>query len=350
MNIIPISPSRAVPQIADALADQQAVMLWGPPGCAKSQIAQLIANLHFDSHLIDIRLATTPPEDFHIPVPNMAERCIDWFPTRRMPNVARDGERGIVLLDEITSAAPANAITGYQFALDRRVGDTPVPDGWGVMAAGNRQGDRGIAYTMGTALANRFVHFMFDPSDASTSKDWVSDFAVICAERGINPLVSSFIQFSPQSLYEMPKPGDVAFPTLRAWERLGSACDRYDARGEKVPRETITGRVGIKHGESFLAFMRHRDEVPSFAEIVSDPEGATCPSPKTHLGACFYVVGMLCHHMTENNFASVSKYLKRLPEEIDAAAVGLLKKETREKILRTRHGQDWLVRVQHLLA
>lgn len=349
MNIIPVTPSTAIPQIADALMNQESVMLWGPPGCAKSQVGQQIADIYFDKHLIDIRLATTPPEDFHIPVPNMADRCIDWFPTRRMPNVERDGERGLMMLDEITSAPPANSVVGYQFALDRKVGDTALPPGWGVLAAGNRQGDRGVAYAMPLPLSNRFLHFLFDPSHPDTKEQWVKDFASLCAERSINPMVSSFIQFSPKSLFEMPKPGDMVFPTLRAWEKLGKSCDSYEKRGQDVPRETVTGRVGIVHGESFLAYMRHRDEVPQFAEIVSDPEGARCPTAK-QLGACFYVVGMLCYHTSPDNFASVSKYLKRLPEEIDSAAVGLLKKETREKILLTRAGQDWLVRVQHLLA
>jgi hypothetical protein len=344
-----ITPSRAIPIIAEALADHQSVMLWGPPGCAKSDVARQIAAMHFDEHLIDIRLATTPPEDFHLPVPNMEDRVIDWLPTRRLPNEKRDGKRGILLLDEITSAPPASATLGYQLCLDRKCGDTPVPDGWGIMAAGNRQGDRGVTYTMPAPLSNRFMHFLFDPSDPVVMPDWVKDYASYCAETRTNPLVSAFIQFCPDALYNAPKPGDVAFPTLRSWSMLARACDRADARNQIVADEIAIGTVGAVQGRSFLAFCQHRAEVPTFAEIVADPVHARCPTTK-NLGACFFVVGMLCHHMTGANFAACSKYLARLPAEIDAAAVGMMRHDTRADVLMSRAGQDWLVRIQHLLA
>ena len=348
-GLLSITPRRAVPIIAQILKTKQSVMLWGPPGCAKSDIFRLIAKNYFDDHLIDIRLATTPPEDFHLPVPNMEERVIDWFPTRRLPNVKRDGERGVLLLDEITSAPPANAILGYQISLDRKCGDTPIPNGWGVGAAGNRQGDRGITYTMPAPLANRFIHFLFDPSDPATSAEWVRDYSAYCAERMSNPIVSAFIQFSPESLYNPPRPGEVAFPTLRSGSLLAKACDAAEEAGEELPREIAIGTVGNVQATSFMAFMKHRNDVPTFEEIFSNPENTRLPTTK-NIGACFFVVGMLCHNMTSENFAQCSKYLERLPAELDSAAVGMMREETRRDVLMSRSGMQWLVRMQHLLA
>lgn len=344
-----ITPSRAVPIIAQLLRIKQSVMLWGPPGCAKSDIARLIAAHYFDAKLIDIRLATTPPEDFHLPVPNMAEQVIDWLPTRRLPNEQRDGKKGILLLDEITSAPPASATLGYQLCLDRKCGDTIIPEGWGIMAAGNRQGDRGVTYSMPAPLANRFVHFLFDPSDPATASEWVRDFTTYTAENEGNAIISAFIQFSPDSLYHAPKPGEVCFPTLRAWSMLGRALDQADTDGAPIAPETVTGTVGNVEGQSFLAFLKHKDNVPTFAEIVAAPTSARCPTTKD-IGACFFVVGMLCHNMTGANFAQCSKYLARLPAEIDAAAVGMMREETRRDVLMSQSGQQWLVRVQHLLS
>jgi hypothetical protein len=136
---------------------------------------------------------------------------------------------------------------------------------------------------------------------------------------------------------------------LRSWTRLAPAIDRAEARGEEVAPETVTGRVGMKHGKSFLAFLAHRHEVPSFAEIVADPKNTSCPTTK-QLGACFFVTGMICHHVTGANFKQVSEYLKRLPAEIDAAAVGMMKPEKRKEILMSQSGQAWLQRVQHIIA
>lgn len=348
-GLISTTPTRAIPMITRALKRQQSVMLWGPAGCAKSDVARQIAARDFDNHMIDIRLGTTPPENLHLPVPNMTDKCIDWFPTRLLPDVKRDGKNGVFFMDEITSANNANAITGYQIALDRRCGDTIFPDGWAIMAAGNRAADKGITFKMSDPLANRFIHFEFDPMNPATAADWLHDYAAHCAETSANPIVSAFLQFDPSAIYQTPRPGEVAFPTLRSWSMLGRNLDQCEALGQKIDREEITGTIGNVKGAAFQAFLAHRDEVPSFPEIVADPTGARCPTTK-NIGACFFVVGMLCHHMSGTNFAQCSKYLKRLPQEIDAAAVGMMSLEKKRDILISRSGQEWLVRVQHILA
>lgn len=348
-GLLSTTPKQAVPMMIDAMEDHQSIMLWGPPGSAKSDIARMIAKLAFDGNICDIRLATTPPEDFHLPVPNMEDRVIDWFPTRMLPNEKRDGKKGVLLLDELTSAPPASATLGYQVCLDRRCGDTPIPNGWGIMAAGNRMGDRGVVYTMPAPLANRFIHFEFNPLDPRVSEQWVNDYTEYCTESDANPIVTAYIRFAPDSLYQPPQPGEVAFPTLRSWSMLARAVDRSEKRGELLAPEIAVGTVGNVKAQAFMAFLKHKEEVPTFAEIVADPTHARCPSVK-NLGACFFVVGMLCHNMTGANFAQCSKYLERLPNEIDAAAVGMMKQETRAAVLMTQAGQRWIVRVQHLLA
>jgi MoxR-like ATPase len=57
-----------------------------------------------------------------------------------------------------TSAPPTVSAAAYQLILDRRLGDYVVPEGWVIFAAGNRQGDRGVTYSMPAPLANRFSH------------------------------------------------------------------------------------------------------------------------------------------------------------------------------------------------
>jgi hypothetical protein len=47
--------------------------------------------------------------------------------------------------------------------LDRAVGEYRLPDGWSVYAAGTREGDRAVISRLSSALANRFVHLVFEP-------------------------------------------------------------------------------------------------------------------------------------------------------------------------------------------
>lgn len=351
-GLVSITPRRAIPQILDELQAKKSVMLWGPPGCGKSDIGRQIAKIGFDDILIDCRLSHHDPSDFHIPMVDVhnKKKIAEWWPTDLLPFEGSDfPERGLILLDEITSALPGQAIIGYQLTQDRALGRSRIKSGWGIMAAGNRQGDRGIVYTMSSPQANRFQHFEFNPADPAVRAEWVIDFAYYAAEHGLNPIVSSFVQFCPDLLYQMPKSGEVAFPTLRSWTNLAESMDRAEARKENIEPETVIGRIGNAAAQSFLAYTKHKDDVPVFEEIVADPTGARCPTAKK-LGACFFVVGMLCHKMTGANFAQCSKYLQRLPDEIDAAAVGMMKESVRRDVLMSRAGQAWLCRVQSLLA
>ena len=53
------------------------------------------------------------------------------------------------------SAPPSVSAAAYQLILDRKLGEYEVPTGWAIIAAGNRQGDRGVTYSMPAPLANR---------------------------------------------------------------------------------------------------------------------------------------------------------------------------------------------------
>lgn len=350
-GLISTTPRRVIPEILDDLAGGDSVMLWGPAGCAKSAIALKIANDHYDGHLIDCRLATHDPADFHLPVPNIERQVVEWWVTEILPNIELHGERGILLLDELSSAAPAQAIVGYQLALDRALGRYQIPQKWGIIAAGNRLGDRGIAYAMASPLANRFEHYELDPSteNKDLNLEWVSDFCYDHAENDRNPLVSAFIQSCPDMLYRSPKQGQVSFPTLRSWTKLSYAVDRAEQREQRISRTKCIGRVGIEAAEKFLTFVAHKDEVPTYEEICINPTTARCPSAK-NLGACFYVVGQLCYKVTATTFPAVSKYLARLPDEIDAAAVGMMSEKKKAEILGSKAGSAWLQRVHQLIT
>ena len=142
-----------------ALVEQKVpTFLWGAPGIGKSSIVKQIAkekNIGF----IDLRLALMDPTDLKgIPFYEKDSHTALWAPPAFLP---REGE-GILFLDELNTAAPSVQASAYQLILDRRVGEYELPDGWAIVSAGNREGDRGVTYRMPAPLANRFVHFEMD--------------------------------------------------------------------------------------------------------------------------------------------------------------------------------------------
>ena len=234
------------------------VMLWGPPGVGKSQIIAGIARAH-GVRLIDIRLSQMEPTDLR-GVPFRKGDLVEWSVPALLPDAARHGERGILFLDEITSASPTVTAAAYQLILDRRLGEYRVPPGWVIFAAGNRYGDRGLTYVMPTPLANRFTHYEID----ANLDDWV-DWAHAC---GIDPRVIAFLRFRPDLLFEFnPAANPVAFPSPRSWEYVHRALVKFGDAPELLPA-ALQACVGPAASVEFKAYADNMGELPDIDAIV----------------------------------------------------------------------------------
>ncbi len=108
-------------EFAGAAAARTPVMLWGPPGVGKSQLVAQVAARHAVP-LVDIRLAQMEPTDLR-GIPFRDGRHVVWSVPAALPDAERHGPRGILFLDEITSAVPTVTAAAYQLILDRRLGE-----------------------------------------------------------------------------------------------------------------------------------------------------------------------------------------------------------------------------------
>jgi hypothetical protein len=234
------------------------VMLWGPPGVGKSQMVAQVAARH-GMPVIDIRLSQMEPSDLRgIPF-RVADR-VEWAVPSMLPDATRHGEQGILFLDEITSVPPSVSAAAYQLILDRRLGAYVVPDGWAIFAAGNRQGDRGVTYTMPAPLANRFSHFEVDVN----LDDWVA----WAYASGIDERVIAFLRFRPELLFEFdPAHNPVAFPSPRSWEFSHRALQKFGDMAELLTG-ALQACVGPAAGVELSAFVENLDKLPDIDAIV----------------------------------------------------------------------------------
>jgi hypothetical protein len=240
------------------------VMLWGPPGVGKSQIIAQVAARH-DVPMIDIRLSQMEPSDLR-GIPFRIEDRVEWAIPAMLPDAKRHGAQGILFLDEITSAPPSVSAAAYQLILDRRLGAYEVPAGWAIFAAGNRQGDRGVTYTMPAPLANRFSHFEVE----ANLDDWVAwAYANHIDERLIG-----FLRFRPELLFDFnPAHNPVAFPSPRSWEFAHRALQKFGDRPELL-LPTLQACVGPAAGLELNAFIENLDRMPDLDAILRGEEVA----------------------------------------------------------------------------
>lgn len=243
------------------------VMFWGAPGVGKSQIVAQAASRHAVP-VIDIRLSQMEPSDLR-GIPFRQGESVEWAIPSLLPDAERHGQRGILFLDEITSAPPSVSAAAYQLILDRRLGDYEIPAGWVIVAAGNRQGDRGVTYTMPAPLANRFSHY-----EVETHLD---DWVVWAYQNEIDERVIAFLRFRPDLLFDFnPSHNPVAFPSPRSWEFAHRALQKF-GNLPALLSNSLQACVGSAAGIELHAFVSNLDNMPDLDQIL---RGETVPTPK----------------------------------------------------------------------
>ena len=271
------------------------VMLWGPPGVGKSQMIAQVGQRH-DIPVIDIRLSQMEPSDLR-GIPFRSGERVEWAEPAILPHVDSHGDEGILFLDEITSAPPSVSAAAYQLILDRRLGEYQVPERWAIFAAGNRQGDRGVTYTMPAPLANRFAHFEVD----TNLDDWVS----WAYANGIDERVIAFLRFRPELLFDFdPAHNPVAFPSPRSWEFAHRALKKF-ADVSDLLVDSLQACVGPAAGIELGAFVNNLDKLPDIDAIL---EGEEVPIPKEvdlQYAVASALVGRAIKGRNENNAAEI---------------------------------------------
>lgn len=217
--------------LINAYHKKSTAMLWGPPGIGKSSIVKQTAE-DLNVRLIDLRLPQLEPVDLRgIPVPNRDTKKSEWFYPEYLPT---DGE-GILFLDEIEKAPVAVKNAALQLVLDREIGSYHMPDGWSIVCAGNREDDNAFSQQLGSALANRMMHFEISP-DYEAWLSWAK-------QRNIHDGILGYLAFRPDHLYRYDA-GVNAFPTPRSWEMLNNmlvGIENVTEQNELL--EAVVGKV-----------------------------------------------------------------------------------------------------------
>jgi hypothetical protein len=182
---------------------KHSVFIWGAPGIGKSSAVKQVANEQ-NLELIDLRISQLAPTDIR-GLPFTKDGKAHFAPPSFLPT---EGE-GILFLDELNMASPSVMGIAQQLILDRQVGDYKVPEGWFIIAAGNRTEDRAAVSQMPAPVANRFIHFNID-----TNLDSWKEYAIA---QEIDEKILAFLNFRPQLLYNFEK-NQPAWPSPRSWE------------------------------------------------------------------------------------------------------------------------------------
>lgn len=258
-----VTPGEARSRVLRAFKAKRPVFLWGPPGIGKSE---LVAGLteELGGHMIDLRLGQMEPTDIRgIPFFNKNNEKMDWAPPVDLPDEELASQYPVVVLflDEMNSAAPAVQAAGYQLILNRRVGKYKLPDNVVIVAAGNRESDKGVTYRMPSPLANRFVHLEVR-SDFDSWFNWA-------VSNQIHKDVVGYISFAKNDLMEFdPKSASRAFATPRSWSFVSQFLNDDDATDAELT-DLIAGTVGEGLAVKFMAHRKVAGQMPKPEDVLA---------------------------------------------------------------------------------
>lgn len=294
-------PSQVRASLTHLVNRKRPAFIWGPPGAGKSDIVRSVAE-GTGLELRDVRLNLMDPVDLK-GFPTIAGTGKAKQMTFVPPDFLPTKGKGILFLDEMNSAPQSVQAAAYQLILNRKIGDYELPEGWAVLAAGNRAGDRAVVNTMPSALANRFVHIDFEVD--------VDDWYTWATETGVSDITRAFIKFRPNLLHSFDATANArAFPTPRSWVFVDDVVQSN--LNHDTEYELIKGTVGEGAAAEYLAFSRLARELPSADEILMNPDGAPVPESP---GAKYAVCTMLDRHATPNSIGRLLTYTGRLPVE-----------------------------------
>ncbi|MFF9113191.1 AAA family ATPase [Streptomyces sp. NPDC014805] len=286
-------PDEQLEALTLAVAADLPVLLWGEPGIGKTAaLTQLAASL--DLPLTTVIASVHEPSDFAgLPIvgDDPEVRGVPMAPPQWAVELVRAG-RGLLFLDELSTATPAVQAALLRVVLERRVGALQLPSGVRIVAAANPRASAADGWELSPPLANRFVHLY-----------WVHDRDVVVRGLGgvwprarlprLDPerlpeavtfarrAVCGFLEVRPTLIHRLPSTETRrggAWPSPRSWEAALTllAFGTAAAVSREVLALLVRGAVGDGPGLELLAHLDRMD-LPDPETLLADPAAADLP-------------------------------------------------------------------------
>ena len=268
METLQVRPAEVKPIILRSMKANRPIFIWGAPGIGKSELVQGIVDSGElgNAFMIDLRLALMEPTDLRgYPFRNPETNTMEWAPAADLPTkeLAEQYDSIVLFLDELNSAPPSVQAAAYQLVLNKKIGQYELPDNVKIVAAGNRETDRGVTFRMTSPLANRFRHINMDVN----FEDW-QQWAI---NNDVHPDVIGYLSFAKQDLFNFdPKTSSQAFATPRSWTFTSDILkvDGFEEASAREQKAEIAGAIGEGMAIKFIEHRKIASNLPNPTEVI----------------------------------------------------------------------------------
>ena len=307
-----IRPTKLVAEIFDNMLANLNTMIWGGPGIGKSEIPQQCA-AERNITLLDFRANLFDPVDVR-GVPYVAQqtgtnkRFTRWAVPDIFPIAERDGERGIFMIDELPTAPPATQNAFLQLLLTRQVGNYRIPDGWSMIAAGNRLTDAAAVYQMPSPVRNRLAHYELEAS--------LEDWCTWANANNIDSTLISFLRYRPGLLYDF-NPESYAFPTPRSWSFVDKRLKLPKVDEDRL-FYGVSSLVGDGPAGEYMAFRQICTSLPDIDALIANP---STYKKDDNPAVLYALTGALAAQACDTKITNIVKVIEKLPVEFQVVGI-----------------------------
>ena len=274
MNMISVTMQEFLTMVKESIIDEDyetPIICLGKSGIGKTEAIKGLCD-EMGIGCMELRLVTLNEVDL-LGVPTIEEQANGkkttvWASMNDLPIAERDGERGILVLDEITSCTRTIRAAAFQL-LDakRALGNYKLPEKWLVVALGNGPEDGGVFEGIEYAFLNRCLGVRVEP-DLNSWKMWA-------VEAGVHPAVLGFVSWQPQYLHQINVDAEYEekLPSPRTWTKLSIKLNNAEKRrGGILDDRTVeiyaAAAVGEAAASMFASFYAYKKKTVSVDEIM----------------------------------------------------------------------------------
>lgn len=274
MNMISVTMQEFLTMVKESIIDEDyetPILCLGKSGIGKTEAIKGLCD-EMGIGCMELRLVTLNEVDL-LGVPTIEEQANGkkttvWASMNDLPIAERDGERGILVLDEITSCTRTIRAAAFQL-LDakRALGNYKLPEKWLVVALGNGPEDGGVFEGLEYAFIGRCLGVRVEP-DLNSWKMWAVD-------AGVHPAVLGFVSWQPQYLHQINVDAEYEekLPSPRTWTKLSIKLNNAEKRrGGILDDRTVeiyaAAAVGEAAASMFASFYAYKKKTVSVDEIM----------------------------------------------------------------------------------
>jgi hypothetical protein len=262
-----------------------------------------------------------------------------WFP--RDPN-----SRGIICLDDALQGDRMMQNVLANFILGRNLRGHMLPDGWMIVATGNRMEDKaGVTKTL-SHLADRMCHINI----AIEPKAWVDDYAL---PKGVDEKIVAYIMMDGSKL-DMFDPNAEKCATARTWSAVNGHLKYLDTLSDpklihvrnKFAQSVLSGELGMGQATEFWAFCDLFGQLPDLDKVLADPDNAPLPAK---IDVRYALAIALAKKLDDTTFANGLKYIDRIGQDLTTVVAKLAVKRE-PKLMKSPAWMKWTVQNQDVVC